>query len=128
MQGLAGTKGEAIVYELLVFTECRSFQDFMAAVIRIVEKRMTYVFEMGPDLMCPAGFQHAFHDIDVSQPFQYLVMGDRMLPVTAVRVYGHNFTVYGMSADMTGDCSCICLQISPANRRVFSFGCFMKEL
>lgn len=54
MKRLTGQDFETIVYELLIFRESRPFQDHIAAIGFIAEKRMPDILEMDPDLMCTA--------------------------------------------------------------------------
>ncbi len=66
MEGLPGTNAETVIDELFVFGKSSAFEDFVSAVLFVVEQGVFDVFEMCPDLMGPAGFQNAFHDVYIA--------------------------------------------------------------
>jgi hypothetical protein len=59
MKSLTGQDIKAILHKLLVFTEGRTLQYFVSAVIGVIEQWMPYVFHVCPDLVCATGLQLA---------------------------------------------------------------------
>ncbi len=93
MQGMAGEGLEAILHELFVFGKGGPLQYLIPSIGFIIEKRMTYMLEMYPDLVGPAGFQLAFHKAEVAQPFKQFVMGHGRFSLGSIRKDGHFFPV-----------------------------------
>lgn len=89
MQGLTGTDFETVVYKLFVFAEMSSFQDFMTAIAFVVEQRVPDIFHVYANLMGASGLKHTFHQRDVAQPFQHLIVSDGMFSLSRVGHDGH---------------------------------------
>ena len=119
VQAVAGHQREAVFDELPVFAECRPFQYPVAAVAFVVEQRVADGFHMHADLVRAAGFQPAFDQGHVTQPFQYAVMGHGMFPHRAVRrIDGHSHPVGRVAGDIAGDGPFVFVEVAPHQRMV----------
>lgn len=76
---------ETVFHELLIFGKCGSFQNFVTAIIVIVEQRVTNVTHVYPDLVCATGFQHTFHQVYIAQFFNHFVVRHRRLTIISFR-------------------------------------------
>ena len=85
MESLAREQLEAVFDELPVFGIYGALSDLGSVIPFVIEERMAYPVEMHPYLMCPSGFEPAFHDSDISESFYDPVMSDGMLPVVPFR-------------------------------------------
>ena len=79
----------------------------------IIKKGMANMFHVNPDLVGPTRFQYAFDEIDISQSFNYLVMGDRGFSACAIRENGINLAVSDTPANIPLDGSFIRSQVTP---------------
>ena len=67
MKGLTRDNLKTVFDELFVFAEDGSLQDLVAAVRRIIEQRVTYMFHVGPYLVCASGFKPAFNNRNIPE-------------------------------------------------------------
>ena len=61
MQRLTRTHLETVAHKLAVLAEVSSFENFVAPVTIVIEKGVTNVFHMYPNLMCTACFEVTLH-------------------------------------------------------------------
>ena len=84
---------------------------------------------MCPNLVGTSGFQHAFHDIHVTQTFQHVIVSHGVFAVVATfRKYTHDFSVRDTPSDVTDNRSVVIFQVSPTYGHVFPTGGFMEKL
>ena len=76
MECLPWKQRETIVYKLLIFRKCSTFQNLITAIGRIVKERMPDMLQVCSNLMCPPSFQHTFHEGHISESLQNMPMGD----------------------------------------------------
>jgi len=86
MESLSRADRQAIFHELFIPVIHGSLYDFIPSIGFIPEEGMTDVLHMYPDLMCPAGLQHAAQERDITKPFHYFIMGDGFLSVVSFRI------------------------------------------
>ena len=115
VERLAGAGVEAVLDELPVFGEGGAFEDFVAAVVFVVEEGVADVFEVGADLVCAPGFEDAFDDVDVSEAFEYAPVGDGWFAVASVGEACHDFAVGEAAPDVAGDGACFAFEVAPAD-------------
>src|SRR6056297_2475174 len=101
MKGLTGKSLETVLHKLFVFGEEGTFQDAVAAVFRIIKKRMSGIFEMDAYLMGAACFQATFHQRYITQIFKHPVMGYCMFALIFFRINLHHLAVLLAAANMT---------------------------
>ena len=80
MQCLAWQDCEAVPYKLLVFGKCCAPEYLIPPIFLIIEKRVFYMAEMNPYLVCAAGFEPAFNNSTISEIFNQSVVSDSCLP------------------------------------------------
>lgn len=100
----------------------------MSAVPFVVEERMADVFHVYADLVGTSGFQYAFHQCDVAQSFQNLIVCYGMFALCRVGQNRHLHPVLRVSSDVAGDGSFVFVDDSPYQRVVFTFGGLVVEL
>src|SRR4051812_36722148 len=103
MKRVARTNSKTIFNKLFVFIKDGSFHDFITSIKIIVEKRVTNMFHVHPDLVRPSCFENAFHERDIIKSFKNLVMCDRFLPMLTIRIRFELFSVTLMSSHMCVD-------------------------
>ena len=128
VQGLPGANGEAVVYKLFVFTEMSSFQYLVSTVSFIIEQYVADVFHVYTYLVRASGFEHTFHEGDIAQTFQYLVMGNGMFSLRRVAQYRHLHAVFGVPSDIAFDGSFVFIDDAPYQSVVFALGGLVVEL
>ena len=128
VERLAGAGVEAVLDELPVFGEGGAFEDFVAAVVFVVEEGVADVFEVGADLVCAPGFEDAFDDVDVSEAFEYAPVGDGWFAVASVGEACHDFAVGEAAPDVAGDGACFAFEVAPADGDVAPGGGLVEEL
>lgn len=122
MQGLTGTDFETVVYKLFVFAEMSSFQDFMTAIAFVVEQRVPDIFHVYANLMGASGLKHTFHQRDVAQPFQHLIVSDGMFSLSRVGHDGHLHPVARVASNVAHDGAFILFHDAPHQGIVFTLG------
>ena len=128
MKCLTRTNVEAVVYELFVFAEMSAFQNLMATVTFVVEQYMSDVLHVYTDLVGTSGFEYTFHKCDISQTFQYLIVRNCMFSLSRIAHDSHLHTVFGVTSDVSSNCTFIFFYDSPYQSIIFTFGCFIVEL
>jgi len=86
MQGMARADGKAVVYELPVFAKNGALYDLISSVGVVIEKRMSYMLHMYPDLVGAACLQYALYQGGITESFQHFIVGDGFFAVFAFRV------------------------------------------
>ena len=128
VQGLAGTKFETVLDELLVLGINGSLTDFRTSISLVVEERMTDMAHMDPYLMGSASFQLAFHNSHEAETLQYPVMGYRALALLRVVIDSETEAVIGVSANIAVNGAIILFYIAPNHCDIASFDGVLKEL
>ena len=102
MKGLAGDQFEAVLHKLLILCEGGPSDYRVTSIFGIIEKRMTHVLKMSPDLMGTPGFQL---DPDMGMPvifMDYAVVGDRRFTIPDDC---HALSVHWMSTQRLINCA-----------------------
>ena len=129
MESLTWTELEAILYESLVTTTALTSQDLGTTIGLIHEEWMTYLLHVGTDLMGTARFQDALYQGGIAETLQDLIMSNRTLADTAIRIEDlHAETVLGITTDIALDASLILHDITPYQRIVTAMGSLVEEL
>ena len=107
MQCLSRNHREAILNKLFVFGKGCSSQNLVATIVVVVKQRMSDVFHVNPDLMRPACFEPAFHQIYIAQPLDNFIMRDGMFSMIFIRKHRKYLPVLRTSSDVLDNCSFI---------------------
>jgi len=86
VQGMPGANSEAIVDELPVLGKHGSLYDLIAAVGVVVKQRMPDMLHMNADLVGAARFQDALYQGNITETFQYFIVGNGFFSVLAFGV------------------------------------------
>ena len=114
MESLTWAELEAILYESLVTTAALTSQNLGTTIGLIHEERMTDLLHVCTDLMGTARFQDALYQGGIAETLQHLIMSNRTLADTAIRVEDlHAETVLRVTSDITLDASLIFNDVSP---------------
>ena len=113
MQGLTRQKLEAVLYELTILCIDGSLADLRTVVTLVIEERMADPVEMYTDLMGSSCLQTTFHNRDISESLQNLIMGNGMLAVISVRKDLEPHTIVRVAADVADDGTLILLEVTP---------------
>ena len=104
-----------------------TFQNFVSAIALIIKEYVADVLHMYTYLMGTSRLENTLHKGDVTQTFQYPVMGNSMFTLV-VGQHGHLHTVFGIPADVTYNGSFVLFNDSPYQCTITSFGGFVEEL
>ena len=119
MEGLPGTKGEAVVHELAVFAEDCTFHDLISAIGFVIEQRMADVLHMHPDLVGAAGFQYTLNEGNIAESFEHLIVGDRFFSVFAFGISIEEFAEALVAANVGYDGASCLLAKSPKTSAIY---------
>jgi hypothetical protein len=86
------------------------------------------MFHMNTDLMRAPGFQAAFQQCDIPEPFQNVVMGNGMFAVLIPGTDPEPEPVRRVTRYVTGNRSLVVFYISPHQGGVYAFYRMVKEL
>ena len=90
---------------------------------------MTDMLHVGTNLMGTACFKHTLYQGGITEALQNLIMSNRTLADTAIRVEDlHTETVLRVTSDITLDASLILHDITPYQRIVTAMGSLVEEL
>src|SRR5690606_15034738 len=122
VQRLTRTCLKTILYELFVFGKSRSLQNCVSSVAFVIEKRMSDVLEMRPNLVRAAGFEFTFNQSHIEKFLQSFIMCNCRFPIVAFGKNCHLHTVAKMPPDVSFNRSGFLLQTSP-NQRIVQTVC-----
>ena len=130
MQCLTRTDFEAIFHKLLVFGGSVAFQYLVASVSGIVEEGVPDVFHVYANLMRSPRFEPALHKRNVSQPFEYLVVGHGMFCqwIFPFGKYGEEHPVARVAPQIADDGTFVFFHVSPHQCVVGSPCGFIEKL
>ena len=129
MECLTWTEFEAILDECLVTAAALTSQNLSTSISLVHKEWMTYLLHVGTDLMGTTRFQDALHQGGIAETLQHLIMSNRTLADTAIRVEDlHAETVLRVTSDITLDASLIFYDVSPYQGVVAAMGSLVEEL
>lgn len=128
VQGMPGADSEAIVDELPVPGKHGSLHDLIAAVGIVVEQRMPDMLHVNADLVGAARFQDALYQGDISETFQYFIVGNGFFSVLAFGVGIEQFAKALMSPYMGHDRTGIFREVAPNKGHVLPADGMVEEL
>lgn len=128
MQGVAWADGKAVVYELPVFAEYGALYDLVPSVGVVVEKRMSYMLHVYPDLVGAPCLQHALYQGCITESFQYFIMGDGFLAVLAIGIGVEKLAKALVSAHVRDDGAIVFDEVAPYQGEVLPLDRVVEEL
>ena len=79
VQRLTRTKLEAVAHELAILAEISSLENLVTAIYIVIEKNVTDMFHVYPDLVCASGFKITLYQGDITEPLKHTVVCNCML-------------------------------------------------
>ena len=129
MECLTWTEFEAILDECLVTAAALTSQNLSTSISLVHKEWMTDMLHVGTNLMGTARFQHTLHQGGITETFQHLVMSNRRLAYSAVRIEDlHTEAVFRITADIAFYATFIFYNVAPNERIVTAMGSLVEEL
>jgi hypothetical protein len=128
VQGMPGANSEAIVDELPVLGKHGSLYDLIAAVGVVVKQRMPDMLHMNADLVGAARFQDALYQGNITETFQYFIVGNGFFSVLAFGVGIEQFAKALVSAYVGHDRTGIFREVAPNKGHVLPADGMVEEL
>ena len=100
----------------------------MATISLIVEQDVSDMFHVYTNLVRAASLEDTFHQGDLADAFQHMVVCDRMLPLFGIIEDGHLHPVFRVPADVSGDGAVVLIDNSPDEGDIFPLGGLVEEL
>ena len=129
VERLSGAEFKAVHYELPVLGIDRTFAYFCAAVPLIVEKGVPDAAHVDPYLVCPACFEPAFDNGDITESLQHPVVRDSVLaPLVVLRADLEAQPVVGVPSYGGVDRTFVFLDVAPYHRHIAALDAVPEEL
>ena len=129
MQGLTPAYLEAVAHKCLIGAAALAAQDLHASVALVGKQRMADVAHVGADLMGAPCLQDTFHQGDVAEALEHLVVGDGGLAqLGAWRQHRHAQPVLRVAADVALYASLVLGDVAPYQCYVAAVGGLVEEL
>ncbi len=119
---------KAIRNELFILAESGSFQDLVASVGLVSEKRMSDGLHVDAYLVSSSCFKAALYLAYVTEPLQNGIVGYGRLTVFPIWKDSHYFSIFQTSAYVTLYRTLVIADISPHEGGIFSFYAVLKKL
>ena len=88
MKGLTGQQLKAVGHKLAILGKCGASQNLVATIVLVAKEWMTYVAEVGTNLMCASCLQMALYQGYVAQALEHIVVSHSMFAYVAI--FGKN--------------------------------------
>ena len=90
---------------------------------------MPDVFHVGTDLVGATRFENTFHECDVGEAFQHIIMGHSVLANFRIRgKHSHLHTVFWIAGDIAFDAPFVFCEVAPHDGIVFTLRRLVEEL
>ena len=129
VEGLARANLETVFHELLVFGELGASQNLLSSIAFVVEEHMPDVFHVGTDLVGAPRFEDTFHECDVRETFQHIIVGHSVLANFRIRgKHSHLHTVFWIAGDIAFDAPFVFCEVAPHDGVIFTLRRLVEEL
>lgn len=128
MECLPGARLETILHKLTIFGKGGTLQYAVAAISLVIKERMTLTEHVHAYLMCASRLKHTFHNGDIAETFQHLVMGHGMFPYGRVVKHCHLELIARIAGYIADDSTLRLIKIAPHHRYVFTTRGLMEKL
>lgn len=129
MESLTRTEFEAVLDKCLVAATALTSQNLCSAIRFVHKERMTDMLHVSTNLMGTACFKHTLHQGGITETLQHLVMRNRRLAYSAVRIEDlHTEAVLRITADIAFYATFIFYNVAPNERIVTAMGSLVEEL
>ena len=128
MQGATWAKVKTIVNKLPVLGIDRSLEDFVSAILPVIEQCMPDMFHVHTYLVGTPCFQDTLHKRYIMEALQHGIMGDGMLAMIAFGISVKHLAEPLVTAHMRYNGTFILLYVAPDQRHVFTRNGMVEKL